>query len=176
MPRGLKNPLCFKLPDRFVGARRRAGLQLNQLSAMAELSQPAAGLIEKGLRTPTIDTIERLAAALGVSAGWLAYGYEGSEPFRERFPRPLFPPPDPAPEDMFRTFRNMNAGFPDRLAIARERSGLSMRALSAAAGISVQGWSNAEAGRAIPRVDTAERMAVALGVPASWLAFGEDPN
>jgi len=29
-----------------------------------------------------LSTIERLAAALGVPPGWLAYGYEGSEPFR----------------------------------------------------------------------------------------------
>lgn len=48
-----------------------------------------------------------------------------------------------------------------------------MRTLSAAAGVSVQAWSNAEAGKAIPRVNTAERMAVALGVAPSWLAFGE---
>ncbi len=173
VPRGSKNPLCFKLSQRLVASRERAGLRLNQVSAQAGLSQPSSGLIEKGLRTPGIDTLERIAAALGVSAGWLAYGYEGIEPFRERYPRPIVEPADPIPDPALRVFRNLHAGFPLRLKEARERSGLSMRTLSEAAGVSVQAWSNAEAGKVSPRVDTCERMAVALGVAPRWLAFGE---
>ena len=172
VPKGLKNPLCCKMAKRVFSTRERSGLLLQQVSALAGMSKPVAGLIERGERTPGLDTLERLAAALGVSPGWLAYGYEGSEPFRERYPRPIFPPPDPVPDDRFRVFRDLSSGFPARLTQARERSGLSMRTLSAAAGVSVQAWSNAEAGKAIPRVDTAERMAVALGVAPSWLAFG----
>lgn len=176
VPRGLKNPLCVKLPERFQSVRKKSELSLRSISSAANLSNPMAASVERGSSIPAIDTIERLAAALGVSPGWLAYGYEGSEPFRERYPRPIFPPPDPVPDDQFRVFRNLSLGFPARLTQARERSGLSMRTLSAAAGVSVQAWSNAEARKAIARVDTAERMAVALGVAPSWLAFGEGSN
>lgn len=35
--------------------------------------------IEGGRRMPRIDTLEKIAHALGVSAGWLAYG-EGQSP------------------------------------------------------------------------------------------------
>ncbi len=121
----------------------------------------------------SIETVGRYAAALGVSAGWLAYAYDENEPFRERYPRPIFEPADPTPDDKHRVFTLYRRGFPTRLQQARERSGLSMRTLSTAAGVSVQAWSNAEAGKVVPRVDTAERMAVALGVAPSWLGFGE---
>ena len=49
-----------------------------------------------------------------------------------------------------------------------------MRTLSAAAGISVQTWSNTESGVTIPKVDSLERMSVALDVAPSWLAYGDD--
>ena len=173
VPRGVKNQLCQKLSRRFQRIRERTGFTLRHISTQAELSNGLAGKIESGFNVPVLDTIERLAAALGVSPGWLSYGYEGSEPFRERYPRPIFEPADPTPDDKHRVFRALHEGFPVRLQQARERSGLSMRTLSTAAGVSVQAWSNAEAGKVVPRVDTAERMAVALGVAPSWLGFGE---
>ncbi len=176
MPRGHRNPNCFKLPQRFQSTRKRTGQKLYELASFAELAQPTAGAIERGENVPTLETVERLAAALGVPPGWLAYGYEGNEPFRERYPRPIFEPADPTPDDKHRVFRALHEGFPTRLQQARERSGLSMRTLSTAAGVSVQAWSNAEAGKVVPRVDTAERMAVALGVAPSWLGFGEGSN
>ena len=173
VPRGLKNPLCFHLQSRFAAIRERAKIARFRLSAMAGLANDHAARVESGSIFPSIETVERYAAALGVPAGWLAYGYEGLEPFRERYPRPITEPADPVPDPYLQVFRNHSAGFPYRLREARERSGLSMRTLSAAAGVSVQSWSNAEAGKAIPRVDTCERMAVALGVAPRWLAYGE---
>ncbi len=173
VPRGHRNPLCSRLSQRFVATRNRSGQKLYSIAAIAELAQPTAGAIERGENTPALDTIERLAAALGVSPGWLSYGYEGLAPFRERRDRFFFEESDPVPDDALRSFRATHTGFADRLRLSRERSGLSMRALSAAAGVSVQAWSNAESGKVVPRVDTAERMAVALGVAPSWLAFGE---
>ena len=173
VPRGLKNPLCFSLHSRFAAIREQASVARFRLSAMAGLANDHAARVESGSIFPSIETVERYAAALGVSPGWLAYGYEGSEPFRERYPRPIFEPADPTPDDKHRVFRALHEGFPVRLQQSRERSGLSMRTLSTAAGVSVQAWSNAEAGKVVPRVDTAERMAVALGVAPSWLGFGE---
>lgn len=176
VPRGSKNPLSFRLTERMDRAVTRSGFTLQHLSLSADLTHSVASYVCRGMNVPSIDTLERLAAALGVSPGWLAYGYEGSEPFRERYPRPVFPTEDPKPDENLRFFRAHYAGFPARLQAARERSGLSMRTLSTAAGVSVQAWSNAEAGKSVPRVDTAERMAVALGVAPSWLAFGEGSN
>ncbi|WP_240414981.1 helix-turn-helix domain-containing protein [Paenibacillus periandrae] len=47
--------------------REAAGLTMNQLSVKSGVSQPYIGEIEKGKKKPTIDTIERLCAALGVT-------------------------------------------------------------------------------------------------------------
>lgn len=173
VPRGLKNPLCFKFSVRIENACSRSGMTLKRLSLDAGLSHSMASKMCVGSNMPSLETIERLASAIGVSPGWLAYGYEGLEPFRERYPRPIVERSDPIPDDSLRVFRDLCAGFPDRLRLSRERCGLSMRSLSSAAGVSVQAWSIAEGGRVVPRVDTAERMAVALGVAPSWLAFGE---
>ena len=173
VPRGIKNPLCQKLAERLVRTQERTGRSFRALSIEGGLSKNVASPIIRRAHTPAIDTLEMLAAALGVPAGWLAYGYEGLEPFRERYPRPITEPSDPTPDPALRVFRDLTAGFPQRIRDARERSGLSMRTLSSAAGVSVQAWSNAEAGKALPRVDTCERMAVALGVAPRWLAYGE---
>lgn len=173
VPRGLKNPLCFKLSTRFSEVRVASRMTLVHISRLAGVAQPVPGRIERGECLTTLDILEHLAAALGVQPGWLAYGYEGNEPFRERYPRPIIEPSDPTPDDSLRSFRALHLGFPSRLKQARERSDLSMRTLSTAAGISVQAWSNSEAGKVVPRVDTCERMAVALGVAPSWLAYGE---
>ena len=173
MPRGYRNPLCSKLSDRLLTTRNRSGQKLYEVADLAKISQTTPGAVERGENIPSLDTLERLASALGVPAGWIAYGHEGMEPVRERYPRDFFVPSDPLPNESMREFRNLASGFPLRLKEARDRSGLSMRTLSSAAGVSVQAWSNAEAGKALPRVDTCERMAVALGVAPRWLAYGE---
>ena len=173
VPRGIKNPLSFKLTERMERLVIRHGIKLKILSLEASLSDAVASYVLRGLSVPTISTLERLGSAMGIDPGWLAYGYEGLEPFRERYPRPITEPSDPTPDPALRVFRDLTASFPQRIRDARERSGLSMRTLSSAAGVSVQAWSNAEAGKALPRVDTCERMAVALGVAPRRLAYGE---
>lgn len=45
-------------------ARRRAGLSQEELAIRAELHRSEIGLLEKGRRTPRIDTLARLAGAL----------------------------------------------------------------------------------------------------------------
>ena len=176
VPRGLKNPLCLKMAARFRRAREENQVTRFRLSAIAGLSNNHAAKIEDGQYMPTIQTLESFAAALGVSPGWLAYGPEGSEPFRERAPRPFTAPAEQRPADRFRSYKSRHAGFPERLRASRESCGVSMRSLASAAGISVQSWSNAESGKTVPRIDTAERMAVALGVAPSWLSYGYDED
>jgi transcriptional regulator with XRE-family HTH domain len=171
VPRGLKKQLCSGMSKRLFQARERTGLSASAVAAAANLSHPTARKIEDG-RIPALDTLERLAAVIGVPPGWLAYGPEGGEPFKPRRPRSITHETDPEPSERWRAYRARHEGCPDRLRRAREASGLSMRELAAAAGITHQTWSNTETGSTVPKVDSLERMAVALGVSPSWLAYG----
>ena len=90
---------------------------------------------------PRISTIERFAAALGVSPGWLAYG-EGPEPAVQA--------------------ESTAGGIGLRLETTRKARGLSRQALGNAAGLTGQTVANIEVHGMIPRVDTVELLARAL--------------
>lgn len=66
----------------------------------------------------------------------------------------------------------LSSSFPRRLAAARAQSGLSVRAIGAAAGVSHQTVSVLEHGPHDPSLGTVERLAIALDVAPEWLAFG----
>lgn len=55
--------------------RTASGLSQEDLSRRAELIRTHVGLIERGARLPEIDTIHRLAGALGVQPGELLEGF-----------------------------------------------------------------------------------------------------
>jgi len=55
-------------------ARRRAGLSEEELAIRAELHRSEVGLLEKGRRTPRIDTVARLAGALEAESADLLRG------------------------------------------------------------------------------------------------------
>lgn len=99
-----------------------------------------------------INTIERFAAALGVSPSWLAYG-EGSEDAVQAEPTA------------------MSVG--QRLEAARKARAMTRQALGIASGLTGQTVANIEYKGMRPRVDTVEMLAKVLGVSASWLAFGD---
>lgn len=61
---------------RFKQARAAAGLSLKGMAIRADTSRRSVSLWEEGGATPRIDTVERLAEALGVAPCWLAYGCE----------------------------------------------------------------------------------------------------
>jgi transcriptional regulator with XRE-family HTH domain len=50
--------------ENLVRCRKRAGLSQEDLGARANLHRTAIGLLEKGARTPRIDTLVKLAQAL----------------------------------------------------------------------------------------------------------------
>lgn len=54
--------------------RKRAGLSQEALSFMASVHRTNIGLLERGLRTPRIDTLVKLAGALEVEPGDLLDG------------------------------------------------------------------------------------------------------
>ena len=57
-------------------ARRRAGFSQEELGALACLHRTEIGFIEGGRRLPRVDTLVKLAAALGVRAEELLDGIE----------------------------------------------------------------------------------------------------
>lgn len=77
----------FEFVERFrsnlLRARRRAGLNQEELADLAALHRTAIGLMERGERIPRIDTLVRLAASLEVSPGDLLDGLDWV-PVRDR--------------------------------------------------------------------------------------------
>lgn len=57
-------------------ARRRAGFSQEALGTFASLHRTEIGMVEKGERLPRVDTLLKLASALGVAAGELLEGVE----------------------------------------------------------------------------------------------------
>jgi len=171
---GVKNPLWFGLGERLLAARERCGLSQEALSVMAGINESAARHIEIGRSVPTLSTVENLACALGISPTWLAFGFDGFEAWRERVPRkgePERAPPTPKPAQ--RPCPETYRGIPERLRLAREQSGLSMRAIARATELSAQTIALIEAGRSVPLISNIEAIAKSLTVSPGWLAFGE---
>lgn len=65
------------------------------------------------------------------------------------------------------------SGIAGRLKDARKHAEMTIRALASAAGVASSAITDTEIGQRIPRADTLEKMARALGVTACWLAYGE---
>lgn len=66
-----------------------------------------------------------------------------------------------------------SSGLGRRMRQARERAGLTQRALAAKSRCTNSTIIEVEAGKRMPQIDTIEVLARALGVTASWLAYGE---
>ncbi|HEX5762832.1 MAG TPA: helix-turn-helix transcriptional regulator [Solirubrobacterales bacterium] len=60
--------------DNLVRCRKRAGLSQEELSFRAALHRTQIGLLERGGRLPRIDTLVKLAGALGVPPDCLLDG------------------------------------------------------------------------------------------------------
>ena len=56
--------------------RRRVGLSQEELGWRSSLHRTEVGLLERGARTPRIDTLIKLACALGVEPGVLLAGID----------------------------------------------------------------------------------------------------
>ena len=153
--RGRKNPLFMGLAARLKTARKTAALNRQSVTQRAKLSDVSAVLgIEQGQRIPRLDTVERVAYALGLSPAFLAYGIEADAS---------------QPTDGLRC-----EGVASRLRETRIHLGLSVLALATAAGLSHTAVGNVERGT-MPTLATAEALAIALGVSPGWLAYGLGP-
>lgn len=119
----------------------------------AGVGQAAAHDIEAGQRIPTVATVARLASALGVAAGWLAYGLG---------------------EQVASRAASTTDGMGSRLAAIRTERGETKAALARAVGLSPSTVADIENG-AQTGVDVLEALAKVLAVSPAWLAFGEGP-
>ena len=61
----------FKLGEKIKSARERKNLTQEQLAELCQLSAAHIGHIERGTRTPSLETIFRVAVSLGVSVDFL---------------------------------------------------------------------------------------------------------
>jgi transcriptional regulator with XRE-family HTH domain len=150
--RSQKKPLFYGLARRLRQARREKGYGFAELAERTGLSTSIASHIERDGRIPNIATIEKIAEALAVSPGWLAFGSK-SEPLGAGVGR--------------------HEAVALRLRALRAQLALSRRALGARAQLSGTAVALIEDGRTVPRVDTVEQLAHALRVAPAWLAFGE---
>ncbi len=154
--RGRKNPLYMGVAARLKKARREAGYNRQVVTQRAALADVTAVLgLEQGQRIPRLDTIERVAYALGLSPAFLAYGIEADAS---------------PPTDGLRC-----EGVALRLRETRTAHGLNMRALARAAGLTHTAVRSTETGASTPGIATVESFAVALGVSPAWLAYGLGP-
>src|SRR5690242_10599694 len=84
MARGVKNPLWFQLASRVKAAREAADMAFVDVRNLGGIHMTTLGQVERQERIPRLDTIERIAAALGVSACWMTFGEDGKNPFKAR--------------------------------------------------------------------------------------------
>jgi len=153
--RGRKNPLFLGFASRLRRARKAEGLTRFGVTTMTTAKdRELVASLEAGHRIPRLDTVEKLAFALGVSPAFLAYGLDG------------------APDSSCDTLRAL--GVAARLRMTRIDQGLSVLAVATAAGISHTAVGNIERGT-VPGLDTTEALATALGVSPGWLAYGIGP-
>jgi len=80
---------CEGLSARLFATRKAARLGMLALAKRSGVSNATINDIEKGRQLPAVDTVERLARALGVRPCWLAFGdgVPAAEPAVKKTPR-----------------------------------------------------------------------------------------
>lgn len=178
MVRGSKNPLYEGIAKRLTKARQMSDRGQREVQRETGLVSAAAICrIENGEHVSRIDTIEKIAAAIGVPCCWLAYGDDGGQPFAQKVSRVRDQlagkragqvPVPTGPQ----AFEDLSAGCGPRLNDLRKSAGLSLRELAENSGISFETIRNIEAGTSMPKVDSIFQLAVALDCAPCWLAYG----
>ena len=156
MVRGRKNPLYFGFSTRLKMARKTAGhSRFGLTSKTSSLDRDLVSSLEQGHRVPRLDTVEKIARALGLSPAFLAYGLSGECQRGE-------------------ALQADEVGV--RLRTVRLSQGLSVLAVAEAAGTSHTAVGKIERGGTMPTIATVEALAKALDVSPAWLAYGIGPQ
>jgi len=151
MVRGRPNPRHLGLPARLRKARKNAGLTRRALAQEAGGGNAIALQIETRKQIPTVGTIAKLSTALGVAAGWLAYGLGEQDT-----------------DSPSATSDGMGA----RLTTVRVEQGTTKAALARLVSLSPSALANIENGGQTG-IDVLEALAKALAISPAWLAFAE---
>lgn len=172
---GRKNPLWLGFAARLTRARVRAGLTRNGLAKLAGCSIKSVIRSETGVNIPLIGLVEKWATALGLSPIWLAFGPDGGLPFRQRQTnvrsrRVELPEAVPRPHPAVLRSRGVAA----RLLHTRKARRFAISDVSTAANLNPQAVTFIERRGTLPRLDTLEAIARAMGVAPGWLAYGDD--
>lgn len=155
--RGRKNPRYFGLASRLKRARKNTSLSFASVAEAAALTEANTvwHLEQKPGHVPRLDTVEKIAYALGISPAFLAYGVEGEC-------------------QKSTELRSQSVGA--RLQAIRLARGLSVLALAQRSQTSHTAVGNIERRGTVPTVATIEALATALGISPGWLAFGIGPQ
>jgi transcriptional regulator with XRE-family HTH domain len=124
------------------------GITASELGRRAGVSPSFLSEVERGRKSPSLATLDRLASELGVTRG------------------ALLPPPGTGLDA---------AGLPGRLTFARERAGLTQTRLAEMAGVTPGMVAQVESGAARPSLETLERLAGVLKVSPCHLLV-DDPD
>lgn len=149
--RGRPNPCYMKFPERLRQVRKAAGFHPTGLALAAGISGSMVTLWEAEQGLPRLPNLEKLANALRVNPGWLAYGLGDAA--------------EAAGSGM------LCEGLAARVREVRALLGLSMREVARRAELTEGAVRSTELGRQ-PGIDTLEALARALGVSPAWLAYG----
>lgn len=68
--------ICEQFRVNLIRHRRRLGVSQEELGFISELHRTEIGMLERGARLPRIDTVVKLAGALGVTPNDLLEGIE----------------------------------------------------------------------------------------------------
>lgn len=154
MVRGSPNPRHVGFANRLRKARKQADLSRRALEQKAGGTNGAVLYMETQRRLPTLPTVIRLASALDVSAGWLAYGLG----------------------EMAAAGRSSSTiSLGERLRESRTQQGLTKAALARSVGLSPSTIGDIENG-AQTSVEVAALLAHVLRISPAWLAFNEGPQ
>jgi transcriptional regulator with XRE-family HTH domain len=150
--RGRRNPRYLGLAFRLKRARNAACLSFDSVAESAGLTDgnTVFQIERKAGHVPRLDTVEKIATALDLSPGFLAFGLAGAPPRGEA----------PSVVDVGQRLRS-----------ARLAQGLSVLALARLAAVSHTGVANIERGT-MPTVATIEALANALSLSPAGLAYG----
>lgn len=154
MVRGRRNPRYLGLARRLKKARTQRKLTRMALADLAGVGAPTVLYTETADRIPTVATIARLAAAIGVDAGWLGFGLG---------------------DELASSAPRTSDGMGERIAALRIAQGLTKAALARIVELSPSAYAKIENGGQTG-VDTLEKLAKALRVSPAWLAFGVGPR
>ncbi|MDI7246196.1 MAG: helix-turn-helix transcriptional regulator [Bacillota bacterium] len=127
--------------ERVRAARRAKGLTLVDLASRARLSYSYLSEIERGAKSPSLDTLSRLADALDLNRAELVEISEDED--------------------------GRGVGLGEKLRVAREDRGMTLRDVASAAGISSTYLSEIERGNVQPALRVLKRLAHVLHVPLS---------